>query len=402
MAKLIISQNDQEFIKKHVKDKVSLLALSKHKYIVENWEYVLQQISARQKAEKRLPQWYQNYELIFPEGISMEQCSSEITAQYKASLCKGETLIDLTTGFGVDLLTMASQFENIYGCEPNEKLCQILKHNAHIFQLSKIKIFNTSAESFLKSEDCPNAEWIYIDPSRRNTQGERVELLQYSPNIFAIKQLLFQKAPKILIKLAPMLDIKLLIREFPETECVHIIAVENECKEILLEINSTNKTKTNRKIITINFTKKGKETFSFLEQEEEIAPLQTTNPKPNDYLYEPNAAIMKSGGFKCIATRFDVKKIEKNSHLYISNKPCPEFPGRQFQIIQVIENFRKENLKRILPQKAYNLTIRNFPETAETLKKRLKIHDGGDNFLFATTNKNGSYILLLCKKISHL
>lgn len=394
------NREDRNFIMEHLNDDVAKLALGGNRFSVSDWEFVLQQIAARQRVKTKLPSWYNNSQLTFPATLSLEQCSSEITAQYKAELCAGETLLDLTTGFGVDLLTMAKQFTTVYGVEPNADLCNIVKKNAEALNIPQLTIFNETAEECLLSGKISNVEWLYIDPSRRNCQGERVNLQHYTPDIFALKSQLFGIARKILIKLSPMLDIKLLLREFPECEKVHIIAVENECKEILLEIDTENPTKENRVFTTLNITKKGVEHFQFSEEEEENCPLKTGTVTEGDFLYEPNAAIMKSGGYKTICRYYDIVKIHKNSHLYISKEKIETFPGRGFQVVQIIDNFRKDNLKKLLPEKAYNLTVRNFPESAETLKKRLKIHDGGNRYLFATTADENRHLLLCCRKES--
>lgn len=394
------TDSDKKFIMQHLNDDVVQLALTQKKYAVNDWDFVLKQIASRQRAKDKLPSWYNNEHLLFPPEISVEQSSSETTAQYKATLCTGNSLLDLTTGFGIDLLTMAPNFSIVYGVEPNSDLCNLVTANANILKITQLKQFNQTAEEFLLSESIKYVDWLYIDPSRRNAQGNRVNIELYTPDIFALKKHLFKIADKILIKLSPMLDIKMLLREFPECDKIHIVAVENECKEILLEIDTRNQITKNRIYKTINIKKRESEIFEFSADAEAEALLILGTPEEGDFLYEPNAAIMKSGGYKTITQQYKVFKIHKNSHLYISKEKIENFPGRRFQIFQIIENFRKENLKKALPQNAYNLTVRNFPESADRLKKRLKIHDGGNDFLFATTIAEEKHVLLCCRKYS--
>lgn len=389
---------DKKFILQHLNDDVAKLALTQKKYTINDWNFVLQQIASRQRAKNKLPSWYSNENILFPPEISVEQSSSETTAQYKASLCAGTSLLDLTTGFGVDLLTMAPNFSTLYGVDPNGELCNLVKTNADTLKIPHLTLFNQTAEDFLQSGIVKHVDWLYIDPSRRNSQGNRVNIELYAPDIFALKKQIFKIADKILIKLSPMLDIKMLLREFPECYKVHIVAVENECKEILLEIDTRTPITENRIYNTVNIKKKATEIFEFSEETEAKALLILGTPEEGDFLYEPNAAIMKSGGYKTITQQYNVYKIHKNSHLYISKEKIENFPGRRFQIYQIIENFRKENLKKMLPQKSYNLAVRNFPESADNLKKQLKIRDGGNEYIFATTAETEKHLLLCCRK----
>lgn len=392
------TDSDKMFIMQHLKDDVAQLALTKKKYAVTDWNFVLKQIASRQRAKNKLPSWYSNEHLLFPSEISVEQSSSETTAQYKATLCAGNSLLDLTTGFGIDLLTMAPNFSVVYGVEPNSDLCNLVKANANALKITQLKQFNQTAEEFLMLESAKHVDWLYIDPSRRNSQGNRVNIEFYTPDIFALKKQILKIADKILIKLSPMLDIKMLLREFPECDKIHIVATENECKEILLEIDTRTPITENRIYKTINIKKKEAEIFEFSEETEAKALLLLGTPEEGDFLYEPNAAIMKSGGYKTITLQYNVAKIHKNSHLYISKEKIENFPGRRFQIFQIIDNFSKINLKKMLPQKSYNLTVRNFPESADNLKKNLKIRDGGNDYLFATTAEPEKHLLLCCRK----
>ena len=392
------TDSDKMFIMQHLKDDVAQLALTKKKYAVTDWNFVLKQIASRQRAKNKLPSWYSNEHLLFPSEISVEQSSSETTAQYKATLCAGNSLLDLTTGFGIDLLTMAPNFSVVYGVEPNSDLCNLVKANANALKITQLKQFNQTAEEFLMSESAKHVDWLYIDPSRRNSQGNRVNIEFYTPDIFALKKQILKIADKILIKLSPMLDIKMLLREFPECDKIHIVATENECKEILLEIDTRTPITENRIYKTINIKKKEAEIFEFSEETEAKALLLLGTPEEGDFLYEPNAAIMKSGGYKTITLQYNVAKIHKNSHLYISKEKIENFPGRRFQIFQIIDNFSKINLKKMLPQKSYNLTVRNFPESADNLKKNLKIRDGGNDYLFFSSLEPEKHLLLCCRK----
>lgn len=393
-----INSKTLEFIKYHVDDDLPGLILKKRSDPTINYAFAFQQIASRQKIKIKLPEWSANFDLIFPSALSVEQASSQTSAIYKSTLFSGDHLIDLSAGFGVDAFYISKKFKQSTLVEPQEDLCNILQHNATVLNLKNIKIHNTDAQSFLNNfQVSPNEKiTFYIDPDRRGQLGEKlIDIADCEPNILFIKDKLLQLGNQIIIKLSPMIDLKQLINSLPELTEIHIIAVSNECKEILAVLESYKKNE-EVNIKTINITKKNSDIFEFqLFKEQESIPQLATELRA--YLYEPNSAIMKSGGFKLIGNHYQLEKLSLNTHLYTSNQYIAQFPGRVFKIEDSL-GFQKEELNKKLKKGAsYNLTIRNFPMDINQLKKQIQIKDGGDTYLLATT-MNQKHMIIICTK----
>lgn len=387
------------FIQDHIHDDLPKLILKKGANIQNiDYSFALQQIGARQKAKTKLPDWFSNFNLLFPVSLSVEQSSSQQTAQYKATLFEGDHLIDLSAGFGVDAFYLSSNFNQTTLVETNLELCDILRHNANELHLDSIKVINANAENYLEQIDPNSTQKItfYIDPARRGKQGEKlIDLGDCEPNILNIKDQLLTMGEKVCIKLSPMIDLKQLLNQLSNVVEIHVVAVHNECKEILV-ILERNPKSSELKYVAVNLKKGGIDSFEFINQEEKES-IPTIAEKVENYLYEPNSAIMKSGCFKLIGERYNLSKIALNSHLYTSNQHIPEFPGRIFKVEQVL-SFQKDELKKYFKKgEAFNLAIRNFPMDTENLKKQLRIKDGGDKYLFATTMEQ-KHILIICTK----
>lgn len=400
-----LSDNDKTFIKNHENDDLCRLSLQKHKFENSNIHFLIEQISARQHAKKKLPTWCNNYDLIFPPSIRVEQSSSELTADYKATLCGGDSLIDLTCGFGVDTFALSRKFRSVNCLDSNEALISIIKHNAEVLQLHHIEAINDNCVHYLENVNEKLFDWIFIDPSRRDDGGTRFSSIEdYSPNILEIKKLLFDKGNNIMIKLSPMLEIKQLLRFFPETNQIHIISIDNECKEILLMLRKDSCLQVEEiPFFCVNFDKKGTQLLQLSDGEEQKSRNHFKDDGlkewENFYLYEPNSSIMKSGLYFSIADIFHVSKIHYNSHLYISSELVEQFPGRIFKIEKKFSDFRKDTLKSLINySRKMNLTVRNFPMSVEQLRDRLQLKEGGDFYLFATTTAEG-HTLILSKKI---
>jgi hypothetical protein len=322
----------------------------------------------------------------------LEQTSSETTAGYKAELISGDSLIDLTGGFGIDDYYFSKKVNHVVHCEINDTLSEIVKHNCKQLNIQNIECIAGDSTDILKKQN-QKFDWIYIDPSRRNEAKGKVFLLKDClPNVPELLDFYFEYSSNIMIKTAPILDISAGISELKNIMEIHIVAVENEVKELLWIIQRNYRETI--KIIACNFTRKNRELFSFPYTENEM----TANYAfPEKYLYEPNAAIMKSGGFNEVALQFNVSKLHPHSHLYTSENQI-DFPGRTFEIINQID-YSKADMKENLSCQKANITTRNFPETVETLRKKWKIKEGGDLYCFFTTDKNNRKIVLLCKKI---
>ena len=370
------------------KPAANLLFLAK-KYPDWDMASIAQQVEGKKKAKGKIPSWFNTNNILYPVRLSMEQCSSEETAKYKAEITQGKRFIDLTGGFGVDSYFISKSFEKTIHCEKNKELQYIAQHNfktlaSGIISLHQngLKYLQTVQEKF---------DLIYIDPGRRNENNQKVfKLSHYTPNILEHIDLLFEKGSNILVKTAPFLDIKQVLNELPNVKEIHIVSLKNECKEVLYLLDQKYKGEVQLHCINITQSK-----YSFLfSQENEKAPLSD----PLDYLYEANASILKAGAFNSVANDFKLRKLHPNSHLYTSNSLVEDFPGRTFKVDAVCKYNKKELLKHLSDKKA-NITRRNFPVSITEIRKKIGIREGGEHYLFATTLQNNQPKILLCSKI---
>ena len=486
--------NDRDFIKKHLKDDVNKLALSKFPEDIDK-QFVIRQIQARQVLSKKLPSWAENDELIFPKKLSLEQCSSELTAKYKSSLVKGKTLIDLTGGMGVDTSFLSDNFEKVFYVEMQEELCEIAKHNFKVLN-KNIEVVNDNAEHFLTI--CDEVDCIYLDPARRDEYGRKmVSLHDCSPDVVDLHDLLFKKAKTILIKVSPMLDIEMVKKELKDIAEIHVVAVRNECKEILIKTQRHKDAKTQSvensatSIFEDTKTQRHKDAkiqsvedsatlslcdseslrlcdsatlinvidlregwnISFNENEEHDAQW-TLADEIGKYLYEPGVACMKTGCFKLLSQRYGLDKLHRNSHLYTSDELVSDFPGRIFEVLNVVP-FDKKTKKSLWETQRHkdtkndsatlslcdsatlifedaktqrrkdtkndsatlslcdseslrlcdsatlkkaSVATRNFPLSADELRKNLGLQDGSDFYIFGTTMKGEKKVVVLAKK----
>ncbi len=389
----LLSTDIQFFIKKNIDTPISKLALQKNPFPEVEWILILNQIEAKKKSKQKLPHWFATENIIYPSKISIEQTSSETTALYKSSIVSGESLIDLTGGFGVDTYYFAKKIKNITHCEIDSELSQIVEHNFQQLGANNIACYSGDSLNFLIKSNT-KWDWIYIDPSRRNNEKGKVFMLKDClPNVPENLDLFFLHSNAILIKTAPLLDISSGLSELKNVKTIHIIALENEVKELLWELHRDFSGKTN--IQTVNITKEKKQVFNFhRDSNTEI----TNYSLPGNYLYEPNSSIMKSGGFDEVGLIYNLKKLHKHSHLYTNSTPI-DFPGRVFKIEKTFL-YHKDEMKANLENKKANVSTRNFPETVENIRKKWKIKDGGNQFCFFTTNENNNKIVLICTKIA--
>ena len=380
----------QEFIVDHTEDDFTRLALSKNPFPNIQWQLVLNQIAGRAKAKKKLPTWFACDNILYPAMISIEQSSSEITAEYKSDIVSGDRLIDLSSGFGVDVYYFAKKVAEVFHCELNKELSDIVKNN--FLQLSVINVNCLVGDSQIQLAAIDGAfNWIYIDPSRRNeSKGKVFQLRDCLPNVPENLEFYFSRTNAILIKTAPLLDIAAGISELSNVKSIHIVAVKNEVKELLWELE---KNYTGEILIkTINYGGVV-EKFDFVFQ----FSAEVNFALPMKFLFEPNAAIMKSGGFNEICIKYQVDKLHPNSHLYTSDTVI-DFPGRIFEIESIV-GFDKIGIAKLNSLKKANVTTRNFPDSVATIRKKFKISDGGNTYCFFTTDKNDCKIVLICTKI---
>lgn len=388
-----LQQNIQEFITQNSGVSITKLALQKNPFPEVEWISILNQIEAKSKAKDKLPTWFSTENIVYPSKISVEQTSSEKTAAYKASLISGESLIDLTGGFGVDDYYFSKNFKTVAHCEINEDLSAIVKHNFEQLQVDNCAFYADDSSTILKNSE-QKWDWIYIDPSRRNDAKGKVFMLKDClPNVPESLGFYFEKSNSILIKTAPLLDISAGLSELKFVKNIHIIALENEVKELLFEIH--NHYSGEITIKTANILKDKTETFEFVLGDQLDLPFYHL---PQKFLYEPNSAIMKSGGFDEVSTSFQINKLHKHSHLYTSDELI-DFPGRAFEIEKVI-SYSKNDMKTELLNQQANITTRNFPDTVENIRKKWKIKNGGNLYCFFTTDKNDNKIVLICRKIT--
>ena len=393
MDLIILNPEIQAFINSNIGKSISKLALQKNPFPDVDWIRILNQIEAKSKAKDKLPNWFATKNIIYPSKISIEQTSSEKTAQYKASIVSGKSLIDLTGGFGVDDYYFAKKIKNVVHCEINLELSAVVKHNYKQLNAPNINCYSGDSMDTLNTLKT-KWDWIYIDPSRRNDAKGKVFLLKDClPNVPENLDFYFNNSNAVLIKTAPLLDITAGLSELKHVKTIHIVALENEVKELLWELHKDYFGNVNIK--TINIVKEKLETFDFILNDNATLPNFSL---PQKYLYEPNSAIMKSGGFDEVSSFYNLNKLHKHSHLYTSTDLIP-FPGRIFYI-QNSFPYNKLEMKSYLENTQANITTRNFPDSVESIRKKWKIKDGGNVYCFFTTDENNHKIVLICTKIS--
>ena len=386
---VLLQPEIQDFIEVNLEKDVSQLALLKNDFSID-YITIINQIVAKQKAKKKLPTWFNTAKILYPSKVSIEQTSSEIAAKYKTSITSGENLIDLSGGFGIDDYYFSTVFKKVIHCEINPELSFIVKHNFQQFKKNNIECIVGDSTKILENLN-QKFDWIYIDPSRRNDSKGKVFLLKdCEPNVPKLLDFYFKYSNNILIKTAPLLDIQSGILELQFVKKIHIIAIENEVKELLWEIENNYEGDTT--IMSVNIEKESTQVITTSLNEEYIASFSL----PKTYLYEPNVALLKSGNFNAISTLFKIDKLHQHSHLFTSDEIL-DFQGRSFHIDEVIP-FQKEFMKPFQNQKM-NCTTRNFPLSVEEIKKKFKIKDGGTIFAFFTTNINNEKIVLICTKL---
>jgi len=391
-----MTQETKEFISKHLDENIHQLALQSARFPLVDMSMAIRQINGKQKIKSKVPLFYNNDEVLYPIQLSLEQSSSESTAKYKSNLCEGKSLVDLTGGFGVDCCFMSERFEGATYVERQAELCALANHNYRVLNRNNIEVVHAETEQYL--EEMNPVDWIFIDPARRNSSGKKVVFLSdCEPDVSALSLLLLQKAKRVMIKLSPMMDITAAVKELPNTFEIHIISIENECKEVLLLLDQ--EVHSNPKITTVNLGKNAKkDLFEFFQNEESVAQIGFASGSET-YLYEPNASVMKSGAFKLISSKFELHKLHINTHLYTSVKLTLDFPGRVFRVENQSGNSKKELKELADKTPKANISVRNYPLSVDDLRKKLRIKEGGETYLFACTLANEQKVIIECKKL---
>ena len=390
-----------QFVRDHREDDVRSLALQARRNTSVDLPWALDQIQGWQTARHKLPSWAAIDGIVYPPHLSMEQCSSEQTAKYKCSIVSSlpETshgmLVDLTGGFGVDFAFMAKCFNKATYVERQENLCETARHNFELLGLNHVTVHNAEAEGILNSLfSKPSSTLLYLDPARRDSNSSRTYAIEdCTPNVLSLKERLFKAADNVLLKLSPMLDWHKAVSDLGERVAqVHIVSTNNECKELLVLMCADHQ---------------GEPTVHCVNDDQILIynPLEADgNPavaNNNDaaYLYEPNTSIMKAGCFGLLTRRYPVKAIAADSHLFVSSEEIKDFPGRRFSVTAVTTMNKKELAKALTDITRANVAVRNFPMTAQQLRQRLRLQDGGDCYIFGTTTADGRRLIYMCKKL---
>ena len=390
-----------QFVLDHREEDVRALALrgSRDKDVDLPW--ALDQIQGWQTARHKLPSWAAIDGIVYPPHLSMEQCSSEATAIYKCGIVerlpKGcrETLLDLTGGFGVDFAFMARCFDHACYVERQAHLCDTARHNFGLLGLPHARVINADAEQVLgeiKTE--PASTLLYLDPARRDSNKARTyAITDCTPNVLELLPRLLQCGHHVLLKLSPMLDWHKTVADLGNHVAeVHIVSVGNECKELLILIAANHVGEP-----SIHCVNDG-QSLIYLPTQDCVAPAIATSEEAR-YLYEPNASVMKAGCFGLLTERFTVKALATDSHLFVSNEQVEDFPGRHFAIIAVTTMNKKDLGRALSGITRANVAVRNFPMTAQQLRQRLGLKDGGDIYIFGTTTATGEHRLYICDKL---
>ena len=388
----MMNEQTRRFISEHADDNIRLLALQGDKYAGVDLPLALDQIAGRQVARRKLPAWAAIEGIVYPPHLSMEQCSSEQTARYKADMAgSGHRLVDLTGGFGVDFSVMARGFAEAVYVERQAPLCEIAAENFRLLGLHKAVVVCGDGTDYLQT--MPPADLIYIDPARRDDHGGRTYgIADCTPNVLSIRDLLLEKAERVLIKLSPMLDWRKAVSDLGSQYVreVHIVSVANECKELLILLSPG----TSFRLVCANDNTKFESHWSHESHESHWSHW----PHNSHYLYSPNASIMKAGCFAELATRFSLNQLAQNSHLFVSDKLVEDFPGRIFHV-DAVTTMNKHDLRHhLLGLTQANIAVRNFPLSVAELRKRLKLSEGGSTYIFATTLADGKKVLLICSR----
>lgn len=386
------------FIENHYHDDIAALALLLRKHPEVDADFALRQIEGRQRLQHKVPAWTDIPDLHYPPRLSLEQCSGQMAAEYKAELAarlfpNGGTMVDLTGGLGVDFSFIAKKFDKATYVERQAVLCRLAEHNLPLLGLPESHVVQAEAEDFLR--EMPAADLIFLDPARRDRTGRKTILIEdCEPDIVQLKNLLLQKARAVMLKLSPMLDLQRAISTLGCVAEAHVLSVKGECKDLILVLTAETGTPT---LITCA---EGSHRLTFTLQEEQATQPEHT-AEIGAYLYEPCASVMKAGAFKLCATRYGLKKLHPNSHLYTSEHLASDFPGRIFRVLRTT-SFAKQELRAFCSGTTQaNLTVRNFPSTVAELRRKLKLREGGNSYWFATTLADGSKRIIDGEPVRH-
>ncbi|WP_316831584.1 THUMP-like domain-containing protein [Pedobacter aquatilis] len=393
MDENILAKAAQDYINSNLNTDVNQIALAKSPVEYVSSAALAGQITAKKKAEKKLPTWFKTADIYYPPALSIEQTSSEITASYKAKLAIGNSLIDLTGGFGIDAFYFAKQLSKVVHCEINPELSEIAAYNAKIFGTDNIVFKAVDGIDFLK-KTTETFDTIYIDPARRAAKGKVFMLKDCTPDVIENLDLLIAKSQRIIIKTAPLLDISAGLQELKHVSEIHIISIKNECKELLWVIDKDFEGEPKIIAVTLNLEEK---IFTFQKTNKVNNLVFANTIKKGLYLYEPDAALLKTGNFNYIGQYYKLVKLHPQTQLYMSTIIENKFPGRIFEIKALLSSGDLKKQK----SPSGNVIVRNYPAKPEELVKKYKIKADKDVFLIFTKANNGENIIIEAQIIQY-
>ena len=402
-----MSDTTRQFVRAHRTDDVRALMLAQKRWPEVDVRQACVQIAAWQKARTKLPSWAAKDDIVFPEQLSMEQCSSELTARYKAEVWarlsgrRSADVCDLTGGLGVDASMLAQGCRRLTFVEHSEVLCDLARWNLPRMGVGRLDVVCGEAETVLPT--LAQQDLIFLDPARRDSHGTRtVALADCSPDLEQLFPLLLDRATWVMAKLSPMLDISDTLRRLGHVAELHVVGVDGECKEVLVAGSRTAATAPSMPVYCVNLLtgRSSRQTFVFTREEEQQSVCGYATAVGR-YLYEPNASVLKAGALRCVAERLQVQKLHPNSHLYTSDALVPDFPGRTFEVVGLSDLNKKHTAHLLSGIRKANLTVRNFPLSVAQLRQRLKLSEGGSEYLFATTLADEKHVLIRCWKMKN-
>ena len=396
---IALSENIIKWIEEHQDEDVPKLRLRYHKQMTEELDFAIVQIECRRKASKKLSETLQNKQFVFPTTLSAEQCTSDLLSAFHATMIDDDvSMVDLTCGLGIDVYHFAQRAKSITAIERNLEIAQAVKYNAGILGFNNINVQNADCCEFIKNTES-HFDVAFIDPARRGNSGKRLfALSDCEPDIIAIFNDIKKKCDKLIIKASPMLDVSQIIRELPEITEIYAIGTLQECKEIVVVVDFKIKTE----IVRVNAVTLERENivkFSFEQNEEQNTSPFYIIPQRLEYLYEPYPAVMKVAPFRLLSSKYNVAKLHSNTHLYTSQNHMLDFPGEVFKIEEIIPFSSKEIKKFSTQYPKINVATRNFIMSADDLRQKLKVKDGGDKRVFGCTVSNGSRQLIVVSKV---
>ncbi len=392
----INNQEIQAFIQEHKGLPLPELVLKLHNKKHLPSEFIVNQVNALQKIKGKLPDWQAMHGLVFPSKVSFEQCSSSETGSYKSMIIdKFDSAVDLTGGFGVDTYYFALRCSRMLYVERNPALCEIVRYNSRLLNVAHIEVFNKDCEAWLREYFEMKLDLVYIDPARRGENNQKLYKMEdCEPDVLKLLPFIFSISSRLLIKFSPMIDLSLLLDTLKFIKEVHVVSVKNECKEVLVYLE--NGYTEPAKIVAVDMKNGLVNSFAFNLISNSKGHMVYADPM--NYLYEPNASLMKTQAFGALSEHFKIAKLGPNSHLYTSHELIASFPGRIFRIVGVSE-YSEKLLKSNFSIEKANVTVRNFGETVEQVKKKLKIKDGGSVYIYATSTVLKKRLLVVCEPV---